>query len=158
MVDPGELVNKTLIREFSEEALSSDLAFDKSNVKARNKFERKLAEFFKKGGIQVVFFLIHRNNIIIRNLNFMKLFFISLELSQIYRGYVDDPRNTDNSWMETHACNFHDEYSNTVGKFRLSGGDDAENARWLDLNKDLDLFASHIDFLRAVASIHQAHW
>eukprot|EP00456_Euglypha_rotunda_P081195 TRINITY_DN79091_c0_g1_i1.p1 TRINITY_DN79091_c0_g1~~TRINITY_DN79091_c0_g1_i1.p1 ORF type:complete len:112 (-),score=22.39 TRINITY_DN79091_c0_g1_i1:10-345(-) len=25
----------------------------------------------------------------------------------IYRGYVDDPRNTDNSWMETAAYNFH---------------------------------------------------
>ena len=24
------------------------------------------------------------------------------------RGYVDDPRNTDNSWMETVAFNFHD--------------------------------------------------
>lgn len=28
---------------------------------------------------------------------------------QIYAGYVDDPRNTDNAWMETVAVNFHDE-------------------------------------------------
>lgn len=28
---------------------------------------------------------------------------------QVYKGYVDDPRNTDNSWMETVAVNFHDE-------------------------------------------------
>ncbi len=28
---------------------------------------------------------------------------------QIYAGYVDDPRNTDNAWMETVAENFHDE-------------------------------------------------
>ena len=27
---------------------------------------------------------------------------------EIYKGYVDDPRNTDNSWMETVAFNFHD--------------------------------------------------
>ncbi len=60
--------------------------------------------------------------------------------------------------METQACNFHDEHSSLVGKFELTGGDDAENARWLDINKDLNLFASHTDFLRAVAEIHKAHW
>jgi hypothetical protein len=49
MVDPGEVVSRTLVREFSEEALSKDLAFDKANVKARNKFEAKLAIFFKNG-------------------------------------------------------------------------------------------------------------
>jgi len=27
----------------------------------------------------------------------------------VYKGYVDDPRNTDNAWMETVAVNFHDE-------------------------------------------------
>lgn len=26
----------------------------------------------------------------------------------VYRGYVDDPRNTDNAWMETVCMNFHD--------------------------------------------------
>lgn len=29
--------------------------------------------------------------------------------TEIYKGYVDDPRNTDNSWMETVAVNFHDD-------------------------------------------------
>lgn len=27
----------------------------------------------------------------------------------MYAGYVDDPRNTDNAWMETVAYNFHDD-------------------------------------------------
>lgn len=31
---------------------------------------------------------------------------------QVYKGYVDDPRNTDNAWMETVAVNFHDEAGN----------------------------------------------
>lgn len=30
-------------------------------------------------------------------------------LLQVFKGYVDDPRNTDNAWMETVAVNFHDE-------------------------------------------------
>ncbi|KAM6362641.1 ADP-ribose pyrophosphatase, mitochondrial isoform 3-T3 [Alca torda] len=36
-----------------------------------------------------------------------KLF--SQEHFVVYRGYVDDPRNTDNAWVETEAVNYHDE-------------------------------------------------
>ena len=35
---------------------------------------------------------------------------------------MDDPRNTDNSWMETIAVNFHDETGESVGKFSLHAG------------------------------------
>ena len=40
----------------------------------------------------------------------------------MYRGYVDDPRNTDNSWMETVAYNFHDETGEALGAFKLHAG------------------------------------
>ena len=43
-------------------------------------------------------------------------------LFQVYSGYVDDPRNTDNSWMETVAVNFHDETGDGAGKFNLHAG------------------------------------
>ncbi|XP_044529057.1 ADP-ribose pyrophosphatase, mitochondrial-like [Gracilinanus agilis] len=36
-----------------------------------------------------------------------KLF--SQEHLVVYKGYVDDPRNTDNMWIETEAVNYHDE-------------------------------------------------
>lgn len=36
---------------------------------------------------------------------------------QVYKGYVDDPRNTDNAWMETVAVNFHDEAGNFLLHF-----------------------------------------
>ncbi|VDP83465.1 unnamed protein product [Echinostoma caproni] len=38
---------------------------------------------------------------------------------EVYRGYVDDPRNTDNAWMETVAVNFHDETGQKIAKFAL---------------------------------------
>ena len=41
---------------------------------------------------------------------------------QVYRGYVDDPRNTDNSWMETVAVNFHDDTGEQVGRLQLHAG------------------------------------
>lgn len=38
-----------------------------------------------------------------------QLFICFSEIIQVYKGYVDDPRNTDNAWMETVAMNFHDD-------------------------------------------------
>ena len=35
---------------------------------------------------------------------------------------MDDPRNTDNSWMETVAVNFHDKTGKSVGQFKLHAG------------------------------------
>ena len=60
----------------------------------------------------------------------------------VYRGYVDDPRNTDNAWMETvcslhanseprcaqEALLFHDE-SGAASTLPLHAGDDAVNVR-----------------------------
>ncbi|KAI0241034.1 ADP-ribose pyrophosphatase, mitochondrial [Lamellibrachia satsuma] len=77
---------------------------------------------------------------------------------QVYKGYVDDPRNTDNSWMETIAVNFHDEEGNTVGMFKLHAGDDAVGVRWMDINSTLQLFATHVNFVKLVADLHKAHW
>ena len=77
---------------------------------------------------------------------------------EIFRGYVDDPRNTDNAWMETVAVNFHDDKNETVGKFKLQAGDDAQSVKWVDVDKGLDLYASHSSFIETVAKLRQAHW
>ncbi|XP_033126792.1 ADP-ribose pyrophosphatase, mitochondrial-like [Anneissia japonica] len=77
---------------------------------------------------------------------------------EVYRGYVDDPRNTDNSWMETVAVNFHDDTGNSVGKFKLYAGDDAADVHWTDIGADLNLYASHISFIEKVATRLEAHW
>ncbi|XP_074108972.1 ADP-ribose pyrophosphatase, mitochondrial [Cotesia typhae] len=77
---------------------------------------------------------------------------------KIYEGYVDDPRNTDNSWLETSASNFHDEDSSIVGNIPFEAGDDAANVRWIDMDKDLDLYASHSQFIELVSQKHNAHW
>ena len=60
MVDPGENVSETVIREFREEA-------------ARDGIDpKKIEQLFADG-------------------------------EKIYEWYVDDPRNTDNAWIETVA-------------------------------------------------------
>ena len=40
-------------------------------------------------------------------------------LFQIYKGYSDDPRNTDNAWIETRAVNFHDEDGHILNNFKI---------------------------------------
>ncbi|KAF5290492.1 hypothetical protein FQA39_LY03596 [Lamprigera yunnana] len=77
---------------------------------------------------------------------------------EIYKGYVDDPRNTDNAWMETVAVNFHDEDGTTLGKFRLKAGDDARNVQWMDIDQSLILYACHTFFVQTAAMLHGAHW
>lgn len=86
----------------------------------------------------------------------VKDFFVRGE--EIYKGYVDDPRNTDNAWMETIAVNFHDEIGEFVGKFQLKAGDDAKNVKWIDINNKLVLYASHLDFIKGVVEKRKAHW
>lgn len=77
---------------------------------------------------------------------------------EIYRGYVDDPRNTDNAWMETVAYVFHDEMGKIAGQINLEAGDDAAKVRWSDIDSELQLYASHKDFLHKVATNLKAHW
>ena len=65
----------------------------------------------------------------------------------VYIGYVDDPRNTDNSWMETMCVHFHIDDPFLSANMKLSAGDDAAKARWLDISDEesdfKNLYASH---------------
>lgn len=76
----------------------------------------------------------------------------------MYRGYVDDHRNTDNAWIETIAYNYHDNDGTEVGNLRLQAGDDAMRARWLDIDQDVPLYANHATIVEQVAYRLDAHW
>lgn len=76
----------------------------------------------------------------------------------LYEGYVDDHRNTDNAWMETTVYLVYDQDGSTVGNFPLEGGDDAKDARWATVSSDLELYASHRDFLKIAAEHIGCTW
>uniref|UniRef100_A0A4X2K7H0 ADP-ribose pyrophosphatase, mitochondrial n=1 Tax=Vombatus ursinus TaxID=29139 RepID=A0A4X2K7H0_VOMUR len=76
----------------------------------------------------------------------------------VYKGYVDDPRNTDNAWMETEAVNYHDETGETMDNLTLEAGDDAGKVKWVEINNKLRLYASHSQFIELVAEKRGAHW
>ncbi|KPJ08508.1 ADP-ribose pyrophosphatase, mitochondrial [Papilio machaon] len=115
MVDPGEKVAVTAVREFQEEAMNSLAATEEEKSEWKQKFKN-----FFNGGVEV------------------------------YSGYVDDPRNTDNAWMETVAYNFHDHDGTTVGALKLNAGDDAVGVRWVDITPNIKLYASHKDIVSEV--------
>jgi ADP-ribose pyrophosphatase len=68
---------------------------------------------------------------------------------ELYRGYVDDPRNTDNAWMETSV--FHEHLGTVTPNTDMqpSAGDDAKAAAWVQLTPELirNLYASHPAFV-----------
>ncbi|CAF1268369.1 unnamed protein product [Adineta steineri] len=74
----------------------------------------------------------------------------------IYKGYVDDPRNTDNAWMETEAVNMHDETGDLTKDLKLEAGDDAAKVKWIPLDRDLKLYASHEKIIQEVIKKHKA--
>ena len=76
-------------------------------------------------------------------------------LKVVYKGYVDDPRSTDNAWIETTAYHFHctDEIAKQL---KLGHGTDAAKAMWLKVDpKNEDryarLWANHRDWVDEVA-------
>lgn len=84
--------------------------------------------------------------------------FFNQNATEVYSGYVDDPRNTDNAWMETTACNFHDDIGTALDALEFKAGSDARHVKWLDIDHKLNLYANHKDFVEKVAVALNAHW
>lgn len=75
----------------------------------------------------------------------------------LYKGYVDDPRNTDNAWMETVVFHFHDA-GDTLQGVNFRAGSDAADVAWVAISSKLELYASHSEFVRLAAQQLGAHW
>ena len=58
----------------------------------------------------------------------------------VYKGYVDDPRNTDHAWMETAAYHFHAE--GALALLQLEAGDDAAGSFWQTVSEADPKYAS----------------
>ena len=67
----------------------------------------------------------------------------------VYTGYVDDPRNTDNAWMETAALHFH--CNEELGALLpLEAGEDAGSVKWVTIDHGFQLYAGHDVWVRTV--------
>ncbi|EDO42032.1 predicted protein, partial [Nematostella vectensis] len=71
---------------------------------------------------------------------------------KLYSGYVDDPRNTDNAWLETNVVHFHDEFREGLGRLhqRLPH-DDSKSLTWMKLTHQANISAYHLNLLQKVS-------
>lgn len=130
MVEPGDSVSVTLIKEFAEEAASG--IEDTKTTENKSIVEEKVNE--------------------------MKTIFRCLEKRDIYKGVVDDPRNTDNAWMETIAMLFVVPPSSRLYNYELKAGDDAKAVQWIDYSDDIKLYASHAEFVKKAVDVFKAEF
>uniref|UniRef100_A0A8C6XFP7 Transient receptor potential cation channel subfamily M member 2 n=1 Tax=Naja naja TaxID=35670 RepID=A0A8C6XFP7_NAJNA len=82
--------------------------------------------------------------------------------TEIYKGYVDDPRNTDNAWIETVAISVHFEDQNDVEMKRLNsflqGCDFEVMVRWQVVDKKIPLYVNHKELLRKATVLLGAYF
>ncbi|XP_048362343.1 transient receptor potential cation channel subfamily M member 2 isoform X1 [Sphaerodactylus townsendi] len=82
--------------------------------------------------------------------------------TEVYKGYMDDPRNTDNAWIETSAINVHFEDQNDVEMKRLNSflqGCDLEVAvRWQVVDKRIPLYTNHKEILKKASDLLGAYY
>ncbi|KAG2458820.1 TRPM5 protein, partial [Polypterus senegalus] len=85
----------------------------------------------------------------------------TLIFAQVYKGYVDDTRNTDQAWIETTAINLHfeedDEVLAELKKLDTTDPEAEITAAWQDADQLAKLTANHRDLLQKVAVLWQAH-
>ncbi|XP_031521657.1 transient receptor potential cation channel subfamily M member 2 isoform X6 [Papio anubis] len=81
---------------------------------------------------------------------------------EVYKGYMDDPRNTDNAWIETVAISVHFQDQNDVELNRLNSNLHACNSgasiRWQVVDRRIPLYANHKTLLQKVAAEFGAHY
>jgi len=62
------------------------------------------------------------------------------------------------SWIETIVMNFNDNDGSIFEKVHLKPGDEASGVRWQRVDRNLQLFASHSNFLKMVAERLDAYF
>jgi len=77
---------------------------------------------------------------------------------EIYKGYVDDQRNTDDAWVETVMWHFHDETGETLGDFEFEVNEAAYNVKWQEVSGQISLQANHSFILHKVAESRNAYF
>nr|XP_031316590.1 transient receptor potential cation channel subfamily M member 2 isoform X1 [Camelus dromedarius]XP_031316591.1 transient receptor potential cation channel subfamily M member 2 isoform X1 [Camelus dromedarius]XP_031316592.1 transient receptor potential cation channel subfamily M member 2 isoform X1 [Camelus dromedarius]XP_031316593.1 transient receptor potential cation channel subfamily M member 2 isoform X1 [Camelus dromedarius] len=82
--------------------------------------------------------------------------------TEVYKGYVDDPRNTDNAWIETVAVSIHFPDQSDVELKRLNSHlhscDTGMSIRWQVVDRRIPLYANHKTILQKVAALFGAYY
>ncbi|MXQ82247.1 hypothetical protein E5288_WYG010932 [Bos mutus] len=81
---------------------------------------------------------------------------------KVYKGYMDDPRNTDNAWIETVAVSIHFPDQSDVELKRLNSHlhscDEGMAIRWQVVDERIPLYDNHKVILQKVAALFMAYY
>ncbi|XP_061023445.1 transient receptor potential cation channel subfamily M member 2 [Dama dama] len=81
---------------------------------------------------------------------------------EVYKGYVDDPRNTDNAWIETVAVSIHFQDQSNMELKRLNSHlyscDEGMAIRWQVVDERIPLYDNHKAILQKVAAWFEAYY
>ncbi|XP_066433176.1 transient receptor potential cation channel subfamily M member 2 [Eleutherodactylus coqui] len=84
------------------------------------------------------------------------------ESPEVYKGYVDDPRNTDNAWIETTALSLHFEMQDDPLLLGLNQNievhDQEMAVRWQAVDQKIPLYANHKDILQKTVDLYNAYY
>lgn len=74
----------------------------------------------------------------------------------VYQGYVDDPRNTDNAWMETQAFHLH-LAPEQAAQLKLQRGSDASETDWTPITAKMlgNMYGTHGSFVKQAVLLWQ---
>lgn len=80
--------------------------------------------------------------------------------TEVFHGYLDDPRNTDNAWIETRAINIHLDPKENLDKVlqNLKKSDDEITLRWQLLDYKIPLYGNENEILQRTAEHLHAHY
>ncbi|XP_075054579.1 transient receptor potential cation channel subfamily M member 2-like [Mixophyes fleayi] len=80
--------------------------------------------------------------------------------AKVFHGYLDDPRNTDNSWIETLAINVHFDTKESVDRLcqNLKQSDFEISLCWQLLDHKIPLYANEKEILLRTAEHHGANY
>lgn len=147
MIDRGELPEECIQREFGEEVLG---------MEEQQKVEEEDETGHKKKNNDITTTttttITKDNNNTPHHQTILHSIFSPSNRRVVYRGYVDDSRNTDNSWIET--CAFQYDWPESLKHLTKEeiekvfvGGSDAVEVKWIPIregNTEFDhLYASH---------------
>ena len=81
--------------------------------------------------------------------------FINWHIFKI-QGYIDDPRNTDNAWIEAEIWNFHYDKDDYIDK-RIKN---EAASKWREVSSNVRINSNEIisDVLKEVAELHNAFY
>ncbi|XP_076821168.1 transient receptor potential cation channel subfamily M member-like 2 isoform X1 [Clavelina lepadiformis] len=82
--------------------------------------------------------------------------FLKFAWNEVFKGYSDDSRNTDNSWIEMSVSNFHDEHNSIFGQCKIEHPD--EEVEWKEVGAPLDWFQDHESIIKKVAEYRGAYF